>query len=82
MDLQIIQNKIFEVRGCRVMLDLHLAELYQVETRALKQAVKRNIERFPGDFMFTSMATLERRTEESMATPCSVKAIGIATPKL
>lgn len=52
MDLQIIQNKIFEVRGCRVMLDYHLAELYQVETRTLKQAVKRNIERFPGDFMF------------------------------
>ena len=52
MDLQIIQNKIFEVRGCRVMLDLHLAELYQVETRALKQAVKRNIDRFPCDFMF------------------------------
>lgn len=52
MDLQIIQNKIFKVRGCRVMLDYHLAELYQVETRALKQAVKRNIERFPSDFMF------------------------------
>lgn len=52
MDLQIIQNKIFEVRGCRVMLDYHLAELYQVETRALKQAVKRNIDRFPSDFMF------------------------------
>ena len=52
MDLQIIQNKIFEVRSCRVMRDYHLAELYQVETRALKQAVKRNIERFPGDFMF------------------------------
>jgi len=52
MDLQIIQNKIFEVRGYRVMLDLHLAELYQVETRALKQAVKRNIDRFPSDFMF------------------------------
>ena len=52
MDLQIIQNKNFEVRSCRVMLDYHLAELYQVETRALKQAVKRNIERFPGDFMF------------------------------
>lgn len=50
--LVIIQNKIFEVRSCRVMLDYHLAELYQVETRALKQAVKRNIERFPGDFMF------------------------------
>ena len=52
MKLQIIRNKIFEVRGCRVMLDYHLAELYQVETRALKQAVKRNIERFPSDFMF------------------------------
>ena len=52
MDLQIIQNNIFEVRGCRVMLDYHLAELYQVETRALKQAVKRNSERFPSDFMF------------------------------
>ena len=52
MDLQIIQNKIFEVRSCWVMLDYHLAELYQVETRAFKQAVKRNIVRFPGDFMF------------------------------
>ena len=52
MELQIIQNKIFEVRGLRVMIDFHLAELYQVETRALKQAVRRNIERFPEDFMF------------------------------
>ena len=52
MDLQIIQNKIFEVRGCRVILDFHLAELYQVETRALKQAVKRNLSRFPSDFAF------------------------------
>ena len=48
MDLQIIQNKIFEVRGCRVMLDFHLAELYGVQTKALKQAVKRNEKRFPG----------------------------------
>ncbi|MGL5919753.1 MAG: ORF6N domain-containing protein, partial [Bacteroidales bacterium] len=52
MELQIIQQKIFEVRGCRVMLDFHLAELYQTQTRALKQAVKRNIDRFPSDFMF------------------------------
>ncbi len=52
MELQIIQNKIFEVRGIRVMIDFHLAELYQVETRALKQAVRRNIERFPDDVMF------------------------------
>ncbi len=51
MELQVIQNKIFEVRGFRVMTDFHLAELYQVETRSLKQAVRRNIERFPDDFM-------------------------------
>ncbi len=52
MELQIIQNKIFAVRGTKVILDFHLAELYQVETRVLKQAVKRNLERFPEDFMF------------------------------
>lgn len=51
-DLSIIQNKIYEIRGQRVMLDFDLAELYQVETRSLKQAVRRNIERFPEDFMF------------------------------
>ncbi|MDR1370995.1 MAG: ORF6N domain-containing protein [Dysgonamonadaceae bacterium] len=52
MDMQVIQQKIFEIRGFRVMTDFHLAELYQVETRVLNQAVKRNIERFPDDFMF------------------------------
>ena len=50
--LQIIQSKIYEMRGRKVMLDFDLAELYQVETRVLNQAVKRNIERFPEDFMF------------------------------
>ena len=52
MELQIIQNKIYEIRGQRVMLDFDLAELYEVETRTLNQAVKRNIKRFPSDFMF------------------------------
>jgi len=52
MELQIIQNKIFEIRGQRVMLDFDLAELYEVETRSLNQAVKRNLKRFPSDFMF------------------------------
>lgn len=52
MELQVIQNRIYEIRGCRVMLDFDLAELYQVPTKALKQAVKRNIQRFPDDFMF------------------------------
>lgn len=52
MQIQLIQNKIYEVRGLKVMLDFDLAELYEVETRALNQAVKRNIKRFPVDFMF------------------------------
>ena len=52
MELQIIQNKIYEIRGERVMLDFDLADLYETETRVLNQAVKRNIKRFPTDFMF------------------------------
>ena len=51
-EIKAIQNKIYEIRGQRVMLDFDLAEMYGVETRALNQAVKRNIERFPEDFMF------------------------------
>lgn len=47
-----IKHRIYEVRGQRVMLDRDLAELYNVETRALNQAVRRNIDRFPEDFMF------------------------------
>ena len=52
MELQIIQNKIYEIRGYRVMLDFDLAEIYGTETKVLKQSVRRNIERFPSDFMF------------------------------
>ena len=51
-NLQIIQSKIREFRGKKIILDFELAELYGVETKVLKQAVKRNIERFPSDFMF------------------------------
>lgn len=51
MELQIIQSKIYEIRGMRVMLDYDLAEMYQVETKNLKRSVRRNIERFPEDFM-------------------------------
>ena len=49
---QKILNRIYFIRGEKVMLDRDLAELYGIETRALKQAVKRNFERFPKDFMF------------------------------
>ena len=51
-DLTNIENKILVIRGQQVMLDRDLAELYGVETKVLNQAVKRNIERFPEDFMF------------------------------
>jgi len=52
MKLQIIRNRIYGIRGIRVMLDRDLAEMYGVETKVLNQAVKRNLERFPEDFMF------------------------------
>lgn len=50
--VEMIERKIYLIRGEKVMLSMHLAELYGVETRALNQAVKRNIHRFPEDFMF------------------------------
>lgn len=50
--LQKIKSKIYEIRGRKVMLDTDLAELYEVETKNLKRAVRANIERFPDDFMF------------------------------
>jgi hypothetical protein len=52
MHLVTIQDKIYEVNGIKVMLDFDLAELYEVETRVLNQAIKRNVDSFPEDFMF------------------------------
>ncbi|MBM4147405.1 MAG: ORF6N domain-containing protein [Nitrospira sp.] len=49
---EIIESKIYLIRGQKIMLSMHLAELYGIETRVLNQAVKRNIQRFPEDFMF------------------------------
>ena len=51
-ETELIEMRILLLRGHRVMLDAHLAELYAVETRELNKAVKRNLERFPEDFMF------------------------------
>ena len=64
-DLMIVQNLIYEIRGQKVMLDFDLARLYQVETKALNQAVKRNAERFPSDFMFrlTAEEVLNMRSQ-------------------
>ncbi len=52
MKLTTIKNKIYTIRANKIMLDFDLAELYGVETRVLKQTVRRNIDRFPDDFMF------------------------------
>lgn len=52
MEIQTIQSKIYEIRGQKVMLDFDLAKLYETETKILKQAVRRNLNRFPDDFMF------------------------------
>ena len=64
-DLMIVQNLIYEIRGQKVMLDADLAKLYQVETKVLNQAVKRNTERFPSDFMFrlTAEEVLNMRSQ-------------------
>ncbi len=61
-----IESKILSLRGKQVMIDRDLAELYGVETRVLNQAVKRNIERFPEDFMFA----LEESEETELVTNC------------
>ncbi|HMI79425.1 MAG TPA: ORF6N domain-containing protein, partial [Ferruginibacter sp.] len=66
MQLQIIQNLIYEIRGQKVMLDFDLANLYGTETRILKQAVKRNIMRFPKDFMFS----LNKKEWQEVITIC------------
>ena len=52
MKLQLIENKIYEIRGQKIMLDFDLAELYGTQTKRLKEAVRRNSTRFPKDFIF------------------------------
>ena len=64
--LEIINNKIHVIRNQKVMLDFDLALLYQIETKVLKQAVRRNIERFPEDFMFQ----LTRKEKDELVTNC------------
>ena len=87
-DITVIQNKIYEIRGLRVMLDFDLAALYQVETKRLKEAVRRNIERFEGDeFMFelTEKEYADLRSQIATSSwggrryqPFSFKELGVA----
>lgn len=69
MEINVLQSKIYEIRGAKVLLDFDLALLYDVETKVLNQAVKRNAIRFPYDFMF--QVTLNEWEEYSSQTVTS-----------
>jgi len=79
MNVQVIQQKIYEIRSVRVMFDTDLAELYGVETRVLKQAVRRNMRRFPADFMF-ELSETEIELMVSQNVIPSKKHLGGASP--
>jgi len=82
MQLVTIQNKIYEINGIKVMLDLDLAELYGVETRVLNQAIKRNIESFPEDFMFRlTKEEWEIMSSQTMMTFSSSQTVMMDLPK-
>ncbi len=74
-----ISSKIYVIRVIKVMLDRDLAELYRVETKALKQAVKRNIDRFPADFMF-EMDKLEFENWRSQFVTSKSDMMGFGRP--
>jgi len=80
MQLATIQAKIYEIRGQKVMLDFDLAGLYEVETRVLNQAVKRNIKRFPDDFMFRLSSDEWRAMRSQIVTASPDKRNVSATP--
>ena len=89
MKLSLIKNKIHNIEGNKVILDFDLAELYEIETRVLKQAVRRNLKRFPGDFMFqlskgmwkeviTNCDNLPENIKYSPTTPFAFTEQGVA----
>lgn len=89
VEVQKIETKIFEIRNQKVILDFYLSEMYDVENRALKQAVKRNLDRFPSDFMFqlskiewqeviTNCDNLPEGVKYSPATPFAFTEQGVA----
>ncbi len=89
MEIAILQTKIHEIRGQKVMLDFDLALLYEVETKALNQTVKRNNIRFPEDFMFrltilewedmrSQIVTASQLKRNSSITPFAFTELGVA----
>lgn len=82
MHLITIQDKIYEVNGIKIMLDFDLAELYEVETRVLNQAIKRNIESFPEDFMFRlTKEEWENMSSQFVTTSSSSQFVMMDLPK-
>ncbi len=82
MQIATIQNKIYEINAIKVMLDFDLAELYEVETRVLNQAIKRNIESFPEDFMFRlTKEDWEEMSSQSVMTSSSSQIVMMNLPK-
>jgi len=75
MELKILKDKILVIRSARVMLDYDLAKLYGVETKVLKQAVRRNIDRFPEDFMFE----LTKEEQQFLRSQIVTSKIGVET---
>ena len=82
MSLVLIQSKIYEVRGIKIMIDYDLAELYEVETRVLNQAIKRNIDSFPEDFMFRlTKEEWEKMSSQFVITSPSSQIVMMDLPK-
>jgi hypothetical protein len=78
---EVIMSKIYIIRGVKVMLDRDLAKLYEVETRVLNQAVRRNEKRFPGDFMF-QMSNVELDDWKSQIVISNSEKMGLRKPPL
>jgi hypothetical protein len=78
--VEIIARRIYSIRGQKVMLDSDLAELYQVPTKALNQAVRRNIERFPADFMFQLTKDELENWRSQFVTSNSTAQMGLRRP--
>ena len=73
VDLQVIQSNIYEIRGQRIRLDRDLAEIYGVQTKVLNQSVKRNVDRFPADFMFQLTNEETQKWRSQFVTSNSIK---------
>jgi hypothetical protein len=78
--LEILEKRIFLIRGHKVMLDGHLSELYQVPTKRLNEAVKRNPQRFPEDFMFRLTKEEAEFATELEVADCALKPRRLSLP--